>query len=50
MIPSTHPDHKMDQVDSENKDMIQDTVPVEAAYQVWRVAKVLSMGKVGTHI
>ena len=26
------------------------TVPVEAAYQVWRVTKVLSMGKVHTHI
>ena len=26
------------------------TVPVEAAYQIWRVAKVLSMGKVHTHI
>ena len=23
-------------------------VPVEAAYQAWRVARVLSMGKVGT--
>ena len=26
------------------------TVPVEAAYQVWRVTRVLSMGKVGTHV
>ena len=26
------------------------TVPVEAAYQIWRVTKVLSMGKVHTHI
>ena len=26
------------------------TVPVEAAYQVWCVARVLSMGKVGTHV
>ena len=26
------------------------TVPVEAAYQVWRVTRVLSMGKVGIHV
>ena len=26
------------------------TVPVEATYQVWRVTRVLSMGKVGTHV
>ena len=26
------------------------TVPVEAAYQVWRVTRVLSMGKVDTHV
>ena len=26
------------------------TVPVEAVYQIWCVAKVLSMGKVHTHI
>ena len=26
------------------------TVPVEAAYQVWRVPKVLSMGKVCTYV
>ena len=25
-------------------------VPVEAAYQIWCVARVLSMGKVGTHV
>ena len=30
--------------------VIQDTVPVEAAYQVWRVTRVLSMGKVNTHV
>ena len=29
---------------------LYDSVPVEAAYQVWHVAKVLSMEKVGTHI
>ena len=28
----------------------QATVPVEAAYQIWCVTKVLSMGKVHTHI
>ena len=28
----------------------QGTVPVEAAYQVWRVTRVLSMGKVDTHV
>ena len=28
----------------------QPAVPVEAAYQVWRVTKVLSMGKIHTHI
>ncbi len=26
------------------------TVPVEATYQVWRVTRVLSMGKVGSHV
>ena len=26
------------------------TVPAEAAYQIWHVTKILSMGKVHTHI
>ena len=30
--------------------VIHHTVPVEAAYQVWRVTRVLSMGKVDTHV
>ena len=30
--------------------LIVTTVPVEAAYQVWRVPKVLSMGKVCTYV
>ena len=30
--------------------MMYCTVPVEAAFQVWRVARVLSMGKVGTDV
>ena len=33
-----------------NFSLIMFTVPVEAAYQVWRVTRVLSMGKVDTHV